>query len=62
MNEICISDKVEVISRFNPDLYEKVGTVLQTKLGPHGKEVRVEFSDGYATWIDIEDLSIISEK
>ncbi|AKR08534.1 MULTISPECIES: hypothetical protein [Bacillus cereus group] len=62
MNEICIDDKVEVISRFNPELYGKVGQVMKTKSSSHGIEVRVIFNDGYETWIGFEDLSIISEK
>ncbi|HDR8243861.1 MULTISPECIES: ATPase [Bacillus cereus group] len=62
MNEIYIDDKVEVISKFNPDLYGKIGQVMKTKSSPHGTEARVIFNDGYETWIGFEDLSIISEK
>ncbi|MBJ8093143.1 ATPase [Bacillus cereus] len=62
MNEICVNDKVEVISKFNPELYEKVGTVIKKKNSSYGVEARVVFNDGYETWIDFKDLSIISEK
>ncbi|MGG5766616.1 ATPase [Bacillus wiedmannii] len=59
---ICMDDKVEVISKFNPDLYGKIGQVMKTKSSSHGTEARVIFNDGYETWISFEDLSIISEK
>ncbi|MGM2728383.1 ATPase [Bacillus cereus group sp. Bce005] len=62
MTEICIDDKVEVISKFNSELYGKVGQVTKTKSSPHGTEARVIFNDGYETWIAFEDISIISEK
>lgn len=62
MNEICTDDKVEVIARFNPELYGKVGQVMKIKSSSHGIEARVIFNDGYETWICSEDLSIISEK
>ncbi|WP_044797738.1 hypothetical protein [Bacillus cereus] len=60
MNKICIDDKVEAISRFNPELYGKVGQVMKTKPSSHGIEASVIFNDGYETWIAYEDLSIIS--
>ncbi|MFI8709959.1 ATPase [Bacillus sp. NPDC077411] len=62
MNNIRVNDKVEIISRFNLDLYGKSGIVRDIKEGKHGIEVRVEFEDGYETWIDITDLSILLEK
>lgn len=61
MGKISVNDKVEVISRFNPDLYGEIGVVIDMKTGTHGSEARVRFDTGYETWIDIEDLSIFLE-
>ncbi|HEU4965366.1 MAG TPA: ATPase [Bacilli bacterium] len=54
--KVAVNDMVEIISSSNPEIYGKIGEVLEIMESREGVELRVETIDGMEFWIDSEDV------
>jgi dsDNA-specific endonuclease/ATPase MutS2 len=55
-NNMCVADRVEIISSSSEELYGKIAEIIDIEKGIGGIDLKVKTEDGLEVWIDAEDV------